>query len=123
MLKRQKQVSIRLTEQEYDQLCKKAKSDYLKREPYIRRLIDELYIEPRRPDEYLSLVADISVIGKRVNEIAHTVNRNWYVTEAQITELTQLLQEVQNMIHAEADKLDAEKQRRETEWRRTRHLL
>ena len=123
MLKRQKQISLRLTEQEYDQLCKKAKSAYLKREPYIRRLIDELYIEPRRPDEYLSLVADISVVGKRVNEIAHTVNRNGYATEAQIAELTQLLQEVQNMILAKAAELDEQKRRKEAEWRRARHLL
>ena len=94
MLKRQKQISLRLTEQEYDQLCKKAKAAYLKREPYIRQLIEECHIKPRRPDEYFPLVADISVVGKRINEITHTANRNWYVTEAQITELTQLLQEI-----------------------------
>ncbi|MBD5093166.1 MAG: hypothetical protein HDT26_02530 [Subdoligranulum sp.] len=98
MLKRQKQISLRLTEQEYALLCKKAKAAYLKREPYVRHILDECQIVVRRPDEYLQLAADISVVGKRINEIAHTVNSNWYVTEAQMNELQMLLEEILQMV-------------------------
>lgn len=98
MLKRQKQVSLRLTEKEYALLCKKAKAAYLKREPYIRRLIENCHIVPRRPDEYLPLVKDISVVGKRINEIAHEANRTCYVTKVQFTELEQLLRKLLQMV-------------------------
>lgn len=98
MLKRQKQISIRLTAQEYDQLCKKAKAAYLKREPYIRRRIEKCHVVPRRPDAYLPLAKDISVVGKRINEITHEVNRTWYISEAQMAELTHLLQEVLRLV-------------------------
>ena len=98
MLKRQKQISIRLTDREYAQLCKKAKAAYLKREPYIRRILDECKVVVRRPDEYLQLAADISVVGKRINEITHTANSNGYVTEAQMNELQMLLEEILQMV-------------------------
>lgn len=98
MLKRQKQVSLRLTEQEYTLLCKQAKAAYLKREPYIRRLIENCHIVPRRPDEYLPLVKDISVVGKRINEIALEANRTCCVTKVQFTELEQLLRKLLQMV-------------------------
>lgn len=98
MLKRQKQVSLRLTEKEYALLCKQAKAAYLKREPYIRRLIEGCHIVPRRPDEYLPLVKNISAVGKRINEITHEANRTCCITEAQFTELEQLLREILRMV-------------------------
>lgn len=103
MLKRQKQISLRLTEQEYAQLCKKAKAAYLKREAYVRRIIDECRVVERRPDEYLQLAADISVVGKRINEITHTVNSNGYITQSQMDEVTQLLQEVMRLVQKKLD--------------------
>lgn len=105
MLKRQKQITIRLTEREYTKLCRDAKAAWLKREPYIRRRLDECSIEPYRSDEFLQLAADISAVGKRINAITHTANSNGYVTEAQITELAELLQEIFCLVRVKIDEL------------------
>ena len=69
-----KKLTLRLTETEYQHLCKQAEITGLKKEPLLRKLIVGTNLRPRPPDTYAALLRELSAIGNNVNQIAHAVN-------------------------------------------------
>lgn len=55
MLKRQKQVTVRFTEEEYHQLKNKCDAAGMKMEPFLRALVSGCTIRERPPDSYKAL--------------------------------------------------------------------
>ena len=52
MLKRQKQVTVRFTEEEYHQLKSKCDAAGMKMEPFLRALVSGCTLRERPPDSY-----------------------------------------------------------------------
>jgi len=98
MLKRNKQVIIRLTEGEYAALRDKANAAGLKISPLIRRMINDCTIKPRPPDSYRELVREIAAVGNNVNQIAHLANSIGSVSEMQVWETTELLRQIWRLV-------------------------
>lgn len=98
MLKRNKQVIIRLTESEYAALREKADAAGLKVSPLIRRLIEGCEVRPRPPDSYKDLARELSAIGNNINQITHLANSTGYVSRAQIEQLTSLMAQVWQLV-------------------------
>lgn len=76
MSKRNKAVTVRLTEREYKHLKKQADHAGFKMEPFIRMLIEGCEIKPYPPEAYRGLLRELSAIGNNINQIAHVANMN-----------------------------------------------
>ena len=76
MSKRNKAVTVRLTEKEYKHLKKQAYNAGFKMEPFIRMLIEGCEIKPYPPEAYKGLLRELSAIGNNINQIAHVANMN-----------------------------------------------
>lgn len=99
MLKRNKQVIIRLTENEYVALHDKADAAGLKISPLIRRLINGCEVKPRPSDCYKDLVRELAAIGNNINQVAHLANSIGYVSHTQVDYLTELMKQVWRLAH------------------------
>lgn len=69
MLKRQKQVTVRFTEEEYHQLKNKCDAAGMKMEPFLRALVSGCTIRERPPDSYKSLAAQVAAVGNNLNQL------------------------------------------------------
>lgn len=98
MLKRNKQVIIRLTEHEYAALRKKADAAGLKVSPLIRRLIESCEVRPRPPDSYKDLARELAAIGNNINQITHLANSTGYASRAQIEQLAGYMAQVWQLV-------------------------
>lgn len=98
MLKRNKQVIIRLTESEYAALRKKANAAGLKVSPLIRCLLSGCEIRPRPPDSYKDLARELSAIGNNINQITHLANSTGYVSRSQIEQLAGYMAQVWQLV-------------------------
>lgn len=67
MLKRQKQVTVRFTEEEYHQLKNKCDAAGMKMEPFLRALVSGCTIRKRPPDSYKALAAQVAAVGNNLN--------------------------------------------------------
>ena len=74
-----KQITIRLTADEYAHVKQLSKDSGLKMEPAIRRLIMGVNLRPRPPDELPELLRQLSGIGTNINQIAKVANASGYV--------------------------------------------
>ena len=82
-------VLVRLTKREKQELQKKAKSCSMKMEPFIRKLIMEIEIKARPPNEYVQLIREVNAIGNNINQIAHIANAECKISEEKIKEVKQ----------------------------------
>ena len=73
-----KQITIRLTADEYAHVKQLSKDSGLKMEPAIRRLIMGVNLRPRPPDELPELLRQLSGIGTNINQIAKVANASGY---------------------------------------------
>lgn len=71
-----KQITIRLTADEYAHVKQLSKSSGLKMEPAIRALVMGVNLYPRPPDEYAEIRRQLAAIGNNINQIARAVNAN-----------------------------------------------
>ena len=69
-----KQITIRLTADEYAHVKQLSKSSGLKMEPAIRALVMGVNLYPRPPDEYAEIRRQLAAIGNNINQIARSVN-------------------------------------------------
>lgn len=69
MLKRQKQVTVRFTEEEYHQLKNKCDAAGMKMEPFLRALVSGCTIRKRPPDSYKALAAQVAAVGNNLNQL------------------------------------------------------
>ena len=86
-----KKLTLRLNETEYTHLKKQAGLSGLKMEPMLRSLIMGIQLRPRPPEEYASLLRELSAIGNNVNQLAYWANARKSVSEQELQEAIQLI--------------------------------
>ena len=96
-----KQITVRLTADEYAHVKQLSKDSGLKMEPAIRRLIMGVNLRPRPPDEYAEIRRQLAAIGNNINQIARTVNARGFASGEDIAAITA----AQEMIWAIAERL------------------
>lgn len=87
-------MTVRLTEREHKHLQRQAANAGLKMEPFIRKLIIGIDIQPRPPDNIAQLIREINAVGNNINQIAKKVNTESSVSQAQLEEILYLLGEI-----------------------------
>ena len=89
-----KQITIRLTADEYAHVKQLSKDSGLKMEPAIRRLIMGVNLRPRPPDELPELLRQLSGIGTNINQIARKANAG-FATKDDMRELLFLMKAIE----------------------------
>ena len=85
-----KQITIRLTADEYAHVKQLSTDSGLKMEPAIRRLIMGVNPRPRPPDELPELLRQLSGIGTNINQIAKVANASGYVRKEDIQSIMEM---------------------------------
>ena len=85
-----KQITVRLTADEYAHVKQLSKDSGLKMEPAIRRLIMGVNLRPRPPDELPELLRQLSGIGTNINQIAKVANASGYVRKEDIQNIMEM---------------------------------
>ena len=89
-----KQITIRLTADEYAHVKQLSKDSGLKMEPAIRQLIMGVNLRPRPPDELPELLRQLSGIGTNINQIARKANAG-FATKDDMRELLFLMKAIE----------------------------
>ena len=85
-----KQITIRLTADEYAHVKQLSQDSGLKMEPAIRRLIMGVNLRPRPSDELPELLRQLSGIGTNINQIAKVANASGYVRKEDIQSIMEM---------------------------------
>ena len=85
-----KQITIRLTADEYAHVKQLSTDSGLKMEPAIRRPIMGVNLRPRPPDELPELLRQLSGIGTNINQIAKVANASGYVRKEDIQSIMEM---------------------------------
>ena len=85
-----KQITIRLTADEYAHVKQLSQDSGLKMEPAIRQLIMGVNLRPRPPDELPELLRQLSGIGTNINQIAKVANASGYVRKEDIQSIMEM---------------------------------
>lgn len=101
MLKRQKQVTVRFTEEEYRQLKSKCDAAGMKMEPFLRVLVSGCTLRERPPDRYKALASQVAAIGKNLNQLTRLANSTGKIENAQLAEANRLMQRIWQLIREE----------------------
>ena len=91
MLKRQKQVTVRFTEEEYHQLKNKCDAAGMKMEPFLRALVSGCTIRERPPDSYKALAAQVAAVGNNLNQLTRLANSTGKIENAQLAEASRIM--------------------------------
>ncbi len=98
MRKRNKHVSVWLTEQEDRHLREQAELSGLGIDPFIRKLIMGVELRPRPPDVYAALLRELSAIGNNVNQLAHRANGRGEAERDEIDEAARLVRQAWRVV-------------------------
>lgn len=98
MRKRTEAILLRLTEKEKLHLQRQATNAGLKMEPFIRKLIMGIEINPRPSDNIAELIRAVNAVGNNVNQIARKVNTESRVSQNQLEEIFHLLGEIYRQV-------------------------
>ena len=98
MRKRNKHISVWMTEQEYTHLKQQAARSGLGMDPFIRNLVRGVEIRAKTPDCYNALLRELSAIGNNVNQIAHWANSKGYASKSKIHEAAVRVNEAYMMV-------------------------
>ena len=98
MRKRNRHVSVWLTDREHDHLKKQAELAVLGIDPFVRNLIQGVNLRPRPPDVYAALLRELSAIGNNANQLAHQANARGEATQGEIDEAVRLIQEAWQLV-------------------------
>ena len=79
-----KQLTLRLTADEYAHVKQLSKSSGLKMEPAIRALVMGVNLYPRPPDEYAEIRRQLAAIGNNINQLAAKANTLGFVDAPQL---------------------------------------
>ena len=93
MRKRNRHVSVWMTEQEYQHLKKQTARGGLGVDPFIRNLVAGTEIKPHPPEEYAALLREMSAIGNNINQLAHWANARGSAREEELQKAAELAQE------------------------------
>ena len=92
-----KQITIRLTADEYAHVKQLSKSSGLKMEPAIRALVMGVNLYPHPPDEYAEIRRQLAAIGNNINQIARTVNARGFASGEDIAAITAAQETIWNI--------------------------
>ena len=98
MLKRQKQLTVRFTDEEYAALKGKADIAGMKMEPFVRQLVEGCTIKPRPPDSYVRLSQQVAAIGNNLNQLAHIANATGKVSDHSLQQAQRLMEEIWGLL-------------------------
>ena len=98
MLKRQKQLTVRFTNEEYAALKGKADIAGMKMEPFVRQLVEGCTIKPRPPDSYVRLTQQVAAIGNNLNQLAHIANATGKVSDHSLQQAQRLMEEIWELL-------------------------
>lgn len=98
MLKRQKQLTVRFTDEEYAALKGKADIAGMKMEPFVRQLVEGCTIKPRPPDSYVRLSQQVAAVGNNLNQLAHIANATGKVSDHSLQQAQQLMEEIWELL-------------------------
>ena len=101
MLKRQKQVTVRFTGEEYRQLKSKCDAAGMKMEPFLRVLVSGCTLRERPPDSYKALASQVAAIGNNLNQLTRLANSTGKIENAQIAEANRLMQRIWQLMREE----------------------
>ena len=90
MRKRSRHVSVWMNEAEYRHLKRQAEIAGMGADPFIRSLVAGTQLRPRPPDQYASLLRELSAIGNNINQIAYWANATRNIREPEIIEAAAL---------------------------------
>ena len=85
-----KQITVRLTADEYAHVKQISKDSGLKMEPAIRQLIMGVNLRPRPPDELSELLRQLAAIGNNINQIAKVANASGYVRREDVQSIVEM---------------------------------
>ena len=91
-------IGLWLDDREYEQLYDLCRISGLTTSSVIRKLITGVQLQPRPPDEYAALLRELSAIGNNINQITHWANARKSVSEPEIKNAVQLVQEVNRLV-------------------------
>lgn len=98
MLKRQKQLTVRFTDEEYAALKGKADIAGMKMEPFVRQLVEGCTIKPRPPDSYVRLSQQVAAVGNNLNQLAHIANATGKVSDHSLQQAQRLMEEIWELL-------------------------
>ena len=98
MLKRQKQLTVRFTDEEYAALKGKADIAGMKMESFVRQLVEGCTIKPRPPDSYVKLSQQVAAIGNNLNQLAHIANATGKVSDHSLQQAQRLMEEILELL-------------------------
>lgn len=78
MRTRNKQLLLRLSENEYTLFKKEVEKSGLKMNAYFVALINKKTIKERPPQDYAQIVYELSKIGNNINQLAYKANKTNY---------------------------------------------
>ena len=98
MRMRNRRFSLWLNDKEFEHLTKQAKIAGLKKEVFIRKLINGECIRARPPDDYFKLLKEINAIGTNINQIAHIANSERTINNDKLDKVMNLLDAIMEKV-------------------------
>ncbi len=98
MRKRNRHVSVWMTEAEYRHLKQQADLAGMGIDPFLRNLAAGVQLYPRPPDTYAALLRELSAIGNNVNQIAYWANATKSIKETDILQATALVRQAWELV-------------------------
>lgn len=94
MRNRNRVIVVHLDNREYESLNQKCRQAGLRREQFVRAVLDGAEVKARPPDSYKTLVREIAAVGNNLNQIAHLANSRGHVSNEQIERAAAILSRV-----------------------------
>lgn len=91
-------IGLWLDDKEYANLTKQCKTTGLTASSLVRQLLHGVELRPRPPDEYASLLRELSAIGNNINQIAHWANAQKSIHEAEIVDAAVLARQAWELV-------------------------
>ena len=91
-------IGLWLDDKEYSNLINQCEITGLTASSLVRQLLQGVALRPRPPDEYSTLLRELSAIGNNINQIAHWANKEKSIHEAEIVEAAVLAKEAWRMV-------------------------
>ncbi len=98
MRKRQRHISIWMSEEEYRHLKSQAEIAGMGVDPFVRSLVAGVQLRPKPPGEYGALLRELAAIGNNINQIAYWSNARKSVHEPEIVEAAMLANEAWRLV-------------------------
>ena len=98
MRRRQRHVSIWMSEEEYRQLKTQAEIAGMGVDPFVRNLVAGVQLKPKPSGEYGTLIRELAAIGNNINQIAHWANARKSIYEPEIVEAAMLANEAWRLV-------------------------